>query len=406
MKKLALNLLAWLASLVAKKYRVKIVAITGSVGKTTAKEAIWTVLSQAYSAQRSLYNANTEWSICASVISPGFEPTFTSSGKARVSLVQYLGLIWQAKLKLLFNRPYPQVLVLEMAADRPGDIRWFNKWFDYDVAVVTTIGSTHLDYYRDQAELTGEKLALTKKVKPDGLVVINGECEECQGYIAKPDRRCVTFGMSDKYDYWYVPTEAARHQFHHKEREIRPELPVGRQWTPAALMAWAAGDEFGMTDEQVMAGLRQLQPVAGRFQIHKTSRFTVIDDTYNAAPESMKVALESLKDLARGRRVAILGEMRELGDKKETRHLELGALAAKKVDLLVAMGEAGKLIANGARQAGMPNENIVELAWDPQHAHPDSVMSQLLPILQDNDTVLVKASRTIYLDKVVKRLLA
>jgi len=405
MKKLALNLLAWLAKLVAEKYRVKIVAVTGSVGKTTAKEAIYTVLSQTYDVGRSLYNANTEWGIVASVIQPGFEPTFTAEGKAKVTLGQLFGLVWQAKLKLLFKQPYPTILVLELAADRPGDIQWFNRWFRYDVVVVTVIGSTHVDYFKDQAELTAEKLALIEGVKPSGLVVLNGECERCRGVELSGARRKLVFGWANGNDYWAELVSENQYRLHHGVTAIEVKLPVGRQFGPAALIAMAVGEEFGMTPELIQVGLEKMQPVAGRFQILKGQRWTVIDDTYNAAPESMAVALTSLNDVARGRRVAILGEMRELGSEKEAKHHQLGQRAAELTDVLVAMGEAGEMIAKGAREAGMLSQNIVKLRWDPHHPKVDETISQLLPILQDGDTVLVKASRTIYLDRLASKLL-
>lgn len=406
MKKTALNLLAWLAKLVAARYQVRIVAVTGSVGKTTAKETIFGVLKQAYKVERSLHNTNTEWGIVASVISPGFEATLTPSGKAKISFAQFLGLVWEAKMKLLFRRPYPEILVLEMAADRPGDIRWFNHWFKYDVAVITVIGNTHLDYYKDQAQLTAEKLAIADGLTATGLVVINGECEHCQGFIRDYPKRLATFGMDSTNQYWYSVNDNNRYELHHGETGLTVQLPAGRQWVSAAMMAWAVGEEFGLNSAQIISGLQELKPVAGRFQIHKTDKFTVIDDTYNAAPESMRVALNSLADLAQYRRVAILGEMRELGGVKEIKHKELGELAAKTTDVLIAMGEAGKLIAEGARAAGMASENIIELVWQPEQSDADQVLNQILPILQDDDTVLVKASRTIYLDKIVKKLLA
>ncbi|MFA5009889.1 MAG: UDP-N-acetylmuramoyl-tripeptide--D-alanyl-D-alanine ligase [Patescibacteria group bacterium] len=414
MKRLALNLLAWLAKLVAEKYQVKIVAITGSVGKTTVKEAIFAVLKQAYDVQRSLYNANTEWGIAASVIAPGFEPVFTADGKAKIGLGQYCQLVWQAKMKLLFRQKYPQVLVLELAADRPNDIRWFNKWFKYDIAVITLIGSTHLEFYKDQAELTAEKLALADAVKQQGLVVINGECDQCQTFVAKPNQRRTTFGWNEHNDYWAELVSENRYRLHHHEQVMEVGLPVGRQFVPAALMAWAVGQEFALNSEQIQSGLSQLQPVAGRFQIEKTDQWTIIDDTYNAAPESTQMALMSLQDIAatdgqssaepRRRRVAILGEMRELGDKKISQHHQIGELVATKVDLLIAMGEGGALIADGAGAAGMDANKILKINWRGGPEEVEPAIRQILPILLDGDTVLVKASRTIYLDRLVREL--
>lgn len=406
MKKLILNLFGWLAGQIARKYRVKIVAITGSVGKTTAKEAVFAVLKQAYPSQRSLHNANTEWGITASVIDPGFEPVFTESGKARITLVQFIALKFKGLWKLIMKQNYPTVLVLEMAADRPGDIRWFNRWFNYDVAVITMVGDSHLEFYKNQEELTAEKLSLAKKLKPQGLAVINGECERCRELTLCDSQGKVTFGWNEQSDYWAETVGEDNYVLHSLEEKIEVKLPIGRQFAPAALIAFAVGDEFGLTTEQIKQGLEEFQPISGRFQIHHMPQWTIIDDTYNASPESMRLAMVSLGDIARGRRVAILGGMRELGSATESGHRRVGEWAAKQVGLLIVVGKEGEMIAEGAISAGMLQKNVVKIPWDETSPSVDSAISQILPILEEGDTVLVKASRALHLDRLVGRLSA
>ncbi len=406
MKKIILNMFGWLASQIARKYQVKIIAITGSVGKTTTKEAVFAVLKQVYPAQRSLYNTNTEWGITASVIDPGFEPSFTESGKARISLTQLISLKFKGLWKLATKQNYPAVLVLEMGADRPNDIRWFNRWFDYDVAVITIIGDSHLEFYKNQDELTAEKLSLAKKLKPRGLAVINGECERCQGLTLRDLQRKVTFGWNEQNNYSVKMAGESNYILHSPSGSIEVKLPVGRQFVPAALVAYAVGEEFGLTVEQIKKGLREFQPINGRFQIQHTPMWMIIDDTYNASPESMRLALTSLKDVARGRKVAILGGMRELGSATEAGHRQTGQWAAKQTDLLIVVGKEGELIAEGALLSGMLRENVVRIPWDENNPSVDSAISQILPILEEGDTVLVKASRALHLDRLVSRLVA
>ena len=132
----------------------------------------------------------------------------------------------------------------------------------------------------------------------------------------------------------------------------------------------------------------------------------IIDDTYNASPESMRLALTSLKDVARGRKVAILGGMRELGSATEAGHRQTGQWAAKQTDLLIVVGKEGELIAEGALLSGMLRENVVRIPWDENNPSVDSAISQILPILEEGDTVLVKASRALHLDRLVSRLVA
>ncbi len=404
MKKLILNLFGWLAGQVAGRYQVKIVAITGSVGKTTTKEAIWLVLKQAHSAQRSMYNTNTGWGVAASVISPGFEPIFTSSGKARITLWQMVLLKLKGLWRLVYKQKYPDVLVLEMAADGPGDIGWFNKWFDYDVAVVTTIGDAHLEFYKDRGELVKEKLSIIHKLKSNGLAILNGECEDCKEAQISNTQRKYSFGLGSSNDYW---AEKSGDDFvlHGLNSELQVKLPEGRQFIPAALVAFAVGEEFGLTKEQITLGLAELQPIVGRFQITRGQKWTVIDDSYNANTESMKIALLSLRDIAQGRKVAILGGMREMGSVTESGHEQVGQWAARQVDLLIGMGKEGEMIAQSALVAGMKQENVVKILWDENNPNVDSAISQILPILEEGDTVLVKASRALHLDKLVARLM-
>ena len=178
------------------------------------------------------------------------------------------------------------------------------------------------------------------------------------------------------------------------------ELPGGRQFIPAMLIATAVGIEFGLTSEQIEHGLKNIGPIGGRFTIHNLGKLTLIDDAYNASPDSMKVAIDGLADF-KGRRVVVLGEMKELGSYDVTGHKEVGKYIFNKVDLLYCVGRGGKLIGESAISSGLEVKKVKFF----DEIEPNKIGDVILDELRDNDVILIKASRSIGLDRLVKYLL-
>lgn len=389
-----LGLLARLARGIVRKYSPKIVAVTGTVGKTTTKEAIYTVLAPYFDTAKSHQNANSEWGVVASVIDPGFDNfSYTDDGKARISLVQLIRLILIGCIRNMLSFKYPRILVLELGVDRPGDMAWFNKYLKYDVAVVTNIGHTHQEFFPSFERLIEEKLTIFKGLKDYGLAVINADSP----YISSDARREVSFG--DKGEIKAV-VFGNRAMISFEEEEIEVDISGGRQFLPAMLIATAVAKEFALTPEQIQQGLSELKTIAGRFVIHKVGSVTLIDDAYNASPDSMKVALDSLQDVP-GRKVAVLGEMKELGDYHKEGHAEVGKYAASRLDRLIAVAEGGRLIGEAALAAGMDPE----MATIIDQIDIEKIGAVILDELRDNDVILVKASRSVGLDRLVHYLL-
>ena len=400
MKTLALNLLVGLARRVLAKYQPKIIGITGSVGKTTTKEAIYTALRGSFRVARSLKNANTEWGIAATVIHPDFELSQTPDGKAHITPGQLLQLIWYG---LIGQVNYPEVLVLELAADRPGDVRFFNTFLQYDIAVITNIGQVHLEFYKDQAELTAEKLSIAGGLKAGGLLVLNGDNELMDEFIHTTALRRVTFGWDETNQCSIhlrdVGTDGLRYEINTPRESVDLMLGFGRQLAAAAATAIAVGQELGVSATQLSQRLTGFTSPAGRFEIWQLRRgITLVDDAYNANPDSMQSAITSLQDIAsvggsQRRRVAVLGGMRELGAAQTSAHREVGQFLRDKVDLLVAIGPDGKLMADAS---GLPDAQVVRAEG------PEAM--DFSTLLRDNDAVLVKASRYFMLDKVAEKI--
>ena len=409
-KKIALNLLVGLARRILVKSQPRIIGVTGSVGKTTTKEAIYTALRGSFRVARSLKNANTEWGATATILDQNFHPQVDGLGRAKITPGQMVRLVWQGCRWLMRKGGYPEILILELAADRPGDIKFFNRLLQYNIAVITNIGQVHLEFYKDQTELTAEKLALADGLKTGGLLVLNGDNDLMRDFVQTTSSRKVTFGWEDTNDYFAsvqdVTVEGLRFEMHTPKGDEVMAFGFGRQIIPAVLVGLAVGQELGIPLQVMTGRLASFGSLTGRFEMEYLNRgIMLVNDAYNANPDSMKSALTSLQDIAsirdeqgppspRRRRVAILGGMRELGSAHDSAHREVGRFLRDKVDLLIAIGGDGMLMAEAAQTSGLTENQIILV--------PEIGQVDFSKFLQDNDAVLVKASRSFGLDKVAQ----
>jgi len=386
------------------KYQPRIIGVTGSVGKTTTKEAIYTALRGSFRVARSLKDANTEWGVTATIIDQEFYPVGRDSiGRAKLSVGELIGLLYRGCKRLLVKGDYPEILILELAAEQAGDIKFFNQFLQYDIAVITNIGQVHLEFYKDQAELTAEKLSIAGGLKAGGLLVLNGDNELMDEFIHTTALRRVTFGWDETNQCSIhlrdVGTDGLRYEINTPRESVDLMLGFGRQLAAAAATAIAVGQELGVSATQLSQRLTGFTSPAGRFEIWQLRRgITLVDDAYNANPDSMQSAITSLQDIAsvggsQRRRVAVLGGMRELGAAQASAHREVGQFLRDKVDLLVAIGPDGKLMADAS---GLPDAQVVRAEG------PEAM--DFSTLLRDNDAVLVKASRYFMLDKVAEKI--
>lgn len=403
------NYLRWLAGRILRKYKPRIVAITGSTGKTTTKEAIFLVLSGASNLKdkyivKTAGNLNTEFGIPASIIDPQFIGTAVGD-KVRLSLRDVFKLVRQANRLLAKTEKYPDILILELGADKPGDIVHFMTFIHPEVGILTNIGDVHLEFFDTKANLVEEKRKLITGTMPTGLVVLNKD-DEFSNLIVRNLATKSTM-VSTKVEADFKATNiglsgsGVRLDIMHRGELLPIIMPVyGKQFAYTAMFALAVAEYFGVSLNEASHSLMQLKFSAGRFEKIDFSNLTLIDDTYNANPTSMISALESLASLGIARRkVAILGDMRELGSAYEKGHREVGAVAAKTIDFLISIGSGGELIRQSAIQSGLFASKTVGFG---EMSDKTQIRSAILPYLRDNDIVLIKGSRAVHLDKIAE----
>jgi len=351
-----------------------VVAITGSNGKTTTKE------------------------MCAAILALG-APTLKNRG----NLNNQFGL----PLTLLAREPRHRRVVVELGTNHRGEIAELARIARPDVGVVTNVGTAHIEYLESRDEIAREKGDLLAALPEQGTAVINAEDAYAEVLAARTKARVLSFGSRVGAD---VRAEAApRRSGQGVTFELRtPEgsaaiamAGLGDTTVANALAAAAAALAAGASLEQVAEGLALYRPVAGRLQQRKLpGDLTLIDDSYNANPQSMEVALRLLARCGRGgRRVAVLGDMGELGGEAEGAHLEAGRLAATLgIEFLVAVGEQAERVAAGAAEAGMSPSQIRVARTSEEAGAP------VKELVEAGDWILVKGSRAMKMERIAEYL--
>ena len=331
---------------------IPVVGITGSSGKTTAKEMCAAVLSQKYNTLKTEKNFNNE-----------------------------LGV----PLTLFRIGPEHGAAVVELGINHFGEMSRLGAMAKPDIAVYTLIGRSHLEALGDLDGVLRAKGELVEHMPPDGLLIVNGDDEKLAAW--RPARRKLTFGLGEGCDVrgvGFAPrgAEGSALTVLAGERRIELFLPAyGRHLAYAALAATAVGIELGLSDGQIAAGAADYAPVGRRARIIETPSLTVIDDCYNANPDSVKMAIASAGALG-GRLVCILGDMLELGEQSEQMHREVGEAARAAGALLLTAGE---------RSAAMGGEHFASKA---------ELISALPRLLKRGDRVLVKASHSMAFEEI------
>ncbi len=365
--------LQMLASYNRDRCRVKVVAVTGSTGKTTTKDMIASVLAVRFNTAKTKGNLNNE-----------------------------IGL----PLTLLDVDDGCQVAVVEMAMRAPGEIDALCRLARPQAAVITNIGETHLELLGSVSNIAAAKGELLDHVPPDGFALLNAESPYIRREAARCRGKVIFFGEGPGADIRaqnIAPRAGGTHFeaiFGNKSKEFFLPVP-GRHHAVNALAAIGVGLEMGMDPEEIARGLADLKLTGMRTEIMDAGGIKIINDAYNASPASVKAALSVLDELAGERRkVAVLGNMLELGERSSAGHFEVGEeAAARGVDLLVAVGDLARGIAEGALAAGLASDRVF--------CCPDcSAAAQLLKeLLREGDVVLVKGSRGVKMEQIVGSLM-
>lgn len=415
MKALVQRILAHKAKRIVAKYKPAVVAVTGSVGKTSTRNAIAAVLAGTKHVRTNIENYNNEFGVPLTIIGE------KSPGK---SLLGWLKVMWKAKALLAgTNMDYPNVLVLEYGMDHPGDLHALCAIAQPDISVLTAISPVHAEYFDSIDALANEKATLLREVKPDGQVVVNADDERVMGvreqaaapvttygFSAMADVRGGNFAVRAREDFSFDPGEVFSEavfdvEVNGEERLITLPNMLSESQASAALAAIAVGRMFGMTLEEIEKRLPAFTPQAGRMRpIPGIKGCLLLDDSYNAAPASMRAALRVLAGFSPvegARRIAVLGKMAELGRYSEEEHQLLGKRVAEaKADILVTVGEPARDIRRAAVASGFPEEHA-------EHFDTSEEAGRWLDFhVKTGDVILVKGSQSARMEKVVKDLMA
>lgn len=343
-------------------HRIPIIGITGSVGKTTTKEMLYTVLSRRFSAFKTPGNLNNQTGVPQAVF---------QLEKAH------------------------DLAILELGTNHPGEIRALARIVRPDICLITNIGVAHIEFFGSREGIFRGKTEMLEYMQPGGSIIVNGDDDLLS---AVPDAIC--FGLGENNAVRAVNLKenglsGTEFTLVCRGDEMPMRVPApGRHMVYNALAAVAVGLTLGMTLEELREGLLDYAPSAGRMEIKRTKRFTVLDDSYNANPTSVMAALDVLQRAECQRRVCILGDMLELGPDSDAFHEVVGLYAARHdADLILAVGPNAEGIFRGA-DALRPGRCFY-------FETPEALHAALPSLLRDDDTILVKASRGMHLEHTV-----
>jgi len=413
MKKLIQLKLKIFAKLILKKYNPKVIGISGSIGKTSTKEAVYTVLSSKYNVRRGVKNYNNEIGLPLTIIGKD------SPGK---NIFGWIGVGLKAgRLILWRDKNYPQILVLEMGVDKPKDMKYLLKIARPQIAIMTGIDFVHVENFKNKLEdLIAEKERLIAAPDKNGWAILNADNK----YVIKMKKstrgKILTYGFDKKAD---ITISNLNFSFRSNSKDINnlqglsfkisyqgstvpillpDSLGVGQAY--AALAAIACGIIYDLNMIDIAKSLRNFNPASGRMRLIKgIKQSRLIDDTYNAAPESTMAALDILNKLPKnsGRCLAVLGDMLELGSETVRSHQRIGAEVAKnKINLLITVGERARDIARAAASQGMSGSHIFSFA------DSDEAKKFVQDRIQKNDIILIKGSQGTRMEKIAKEIMA
>lgn len=360
-----------IAEFYLKQLDIPVVGITGSVGKTSTKEMIASVLSRKYRVLKTEGNFNNE-----------------------------LGL----PLTVFRLREEDQIAVLEMGISHFGEMHRLAKIARPDTCVMTNIGWAHLENLGDRDGILRAKSEIMDFLRDDGKIVLNGDDDKLQKVRTGTHTR-LSFGLGASNDV--RADEICPHGFegtscriHTGEGSFDVKIPIpGIHMVYNALAGASVGLLYGIGPEEIRKGIESCQTLAGRFHVIRTGKGVIVDDCYNANPASMKASLEVLQSGA-GRRVAVLGDMGELGPEEASLHEKVGeAAGAMDIDAVYCAGPLSENLVRGARTADRDGKK------DIRHFASREDLEKALPeLIRENDTILVKASHYMQFEKIVSEL--
>lgn len=357
-----------------RRFRLPLVGITGSVGKTTTREMVATALSAGYQVYKTKKNLNSQVGVPITLAG-------ISSGD--------------------------EIGVLELGMSEPGELTVIARIADVDMAVITNVGVTHIEQLGSQENIFREKMTIQDGLKDGGILFLNGDDERLKQAAAKAGCRTIFYGGGENCEYRFEDVRI--HNGYpaftavHGDRRIPVQLGImGRHNVSNAMVALAVADQNGVSMEAAAKKLEEFHGFQNRQQIYENHGVTIIDDTYNASPASMEAGLEVLNSMTNAsRRIAVLADMKELGDQAVRFHREIGHyIAAHPVDLVFTLGDLAAEIEAGIREGG---GTCTCCHFDGEDR--EGLKAKLGEVLAGGDCVLLKGSNSMNLGEVAAHLI-
>jgi len=403
MRKILQYILKILSKLVLKKYKPVIIAVTGSVGKTSTKEAIFHVLKTHFGehrVRRNQRNYNNEIGVPLTIF--GLE---TAGRSVFLWFFKFLKVLFM----LIFPVPYPSFLVLEMGADRPGDIKYLTDFVHPKIGLITALGDVpvHVEFFKGPEHVAKEKRILVSCLKEDEIAILNHDDVKIRNMAEGLKSKILFYGL-DKADIRAVNYDlnADKAELNFKLEFKGSSVPaklinvLGVQHLYSALAAASVGIVFNMNLVEIVEALKQFRPLPGRMHLIKgVKNSLIIDDSYNAALLSMEAALDSLK-IFNKRKIVVLGDMLEIGQYAPKAHETIGEKASEIADMIFTVGLRAKFISDSAVKAGFPQDKVFHFDT------ADQAKRVVQGKIQEDDIILIKASQSIRLEKVIKEIMA
>lgn len=401
-----LNLLEKTAKALIKKYNPIVICITGSVGKTSVKNAVASTLNEAFAIRKTPKNINNDFGVAISVIG-GFE--FKEGSLALLKI-----LVYGLKQLYIINR-FPEILVIEVGAGKIGEIERASKWLKPDILVITNLPDkpSHLGVFGSKEKIIREKKFLADVMNPDGLMFIDGSEKNMDhftknflGRVMKYDSR----KFIDKSDYKIIYTKkngytmpvgiSFRIDIYGDNNNLQFKDFVGKQNIKAILISKLIAEELDCEKDNILKGLSKYAPEPGRLKIlkGKLDGVTIIDDSFNASPIAVENSLHNLISIETDvgqRKVAVLGDMLNLGDESEEIHKNTATGDVAKTDILITVGDRSRI---------WQNFNNNKLRLNKHFKNSTNAAKYIESIWKEGDIILFKGGHLIRLEKAIKYL--
>lgn len=408
-KKAVVAILTWEAKAILARFQPRMIGVSGSVGKTTTKDAIYAAIAGSGLVEKSKKSLNSDLGVPLAIIG-------ATSG-------------WGSPLRWLMNMlrgfwlvvgpvSYPDTLVLELGIDEPGDMRALTRWLQFDIIVITGIPDvpSHVASFNSAAHLAEEERAVINALKPAGTLIVNGDDQ--QALKARQEFRgaVYAYGLGAGVEYrgstgtvMYAGDRPAGMEvavtYGGTEATVRLRGVVGSTHVYPVLAAFAVADVLGISPVSVTQALKAHQPTPGRMRLLRgIKNTTIIDDSYNSSPAAALAALETLgKVQCKGRKIAALGDMRELGEYSKEAHREVGKRAARVANIIITVGEESRALADAAMSAKFPKSRLFQY----EYGEARRAGKELEAELKAGDVILVKGSQNmIRMEQLVKEIMA